>query len=90
MGVAALRAASAAVRRLALFSHNERVDDVATAELKYLLVPFMLAEVRLRRRRRAASVSASPSWRASSLSAQLIVRLDADERVPLVSGESEA
>ncbi len=45
-GVGALRAAAAAVQRLALFSSNETLDDVATADLKYLLVPFYLAEAR--------------------------------------------
>jgi hypothetical protein len=44
--MAALRAATEGVRRLALFSSNETVDDVATGDLKYLLVPFYLAEAR--------------------------------------------
>ena len=45
-GADALRRAAAAVRQLSLFSSNERADDVATADLKYLLVPFYLAEAR--------------------------------------------
>jgi hypothetical protein len=46
-GCASLRSAERAVRSLALFSRNEGVDDVATAHLKYLLVPFLQAEARL-------------------------------------------
>lgn len=44
-GAAVLRSASAAVRRLALFSRNETADDVATGSLKYLLVPSLLGEL---------------------------------------------
>jgi immunoglobulin-binding protein 1 len=47
-GVAALRMAAEAVSRLSLFSSNEAADDVATGDLKYLLVPFYLAEARCR------------------------------------------
>lgn len=46
--MAALRHAAAAVRALGVFSRNERAEDVATGDLKYLLVPFLLAEVRPR------------------------------------------
>jgi hypothetical protein len=45
-GVATLRRATEAVRQLGLFSRNEEADDVATGELKYLLLPFLLAQVR--------------------------------------------
>ena len=33
---------------LGLFSPNEQADDVATADLKYLLVPYLLAEAQSR------------------------------------------
>eukprot|EP00976_Prorocentrum_cordatum_P110501 1195210-Prorocentrum_minimum.AAC.5 len=36
-----------AVERLALFSRNEDKDDIATGDLKFLLVPFYLGEVLL-------------------------------------------
>mmetsp|Transcript_17879 Transcript_17879/g.30051 ORF Transcript_17879/g.30051 Transcript_17879/m.30051 type:complete len:360 (+) Transcript_17879:88-1167(+) len=36
-----------AVERLALFSRNEDPDDIATGDLKFLLVPFYLGEVLL-------------------------------------------
>lgn len=55
--MAALRGAGEGVRRLALFSSNEAADDVATGDLKYLLVPFYLAEAR-RRSAHAACLSA--------------------------------
>lgn len=45
-GVRSLRAASAAVRALALFSPNETLADVSTPTIKYLLLPFLLAEAR--------------------------------------------
>ena len=44
--MATLRRATEAVRQLGLFSRNEEADDVATGELKYLLLPLLLAEVR--------------------------------------------
>ena len=44
-GIESLRAAWRAVRRLALFSRNETKDDLATAALKFLLIPFYLSEV---------------------------------------------
>lgn len=44
-GAACLRAAAAAVDTLALFSSNEDRDDLATGDIKYLLVPFHQAEV---------------------------------------------
>lgn len=65
VGVSALRAAAASVRRLSLFSANERVDDVGTSELKYLLVPFLLAEARP-----AASIAAARLRTLSSLASQ--------------------
>ncbi|KAL4448055.1 hypothetical protein ABPG75_005274 [Micractinium tetrahymenae] len=42
---ACLRAAAAAADALALFSANEDRDDLATADIKYLLIPFYQAEV---------------------------------------------
>eukprot|EP00927_Polykrikos_kofoidii_P050606 TRINITY_DN4449_c0_g1_i1.p1 TRINITY_DN4449_c0_g1~~TRINITY_DN4449_c0_g1_i1.p1 ORF type:complete len:414 (+),score=109.34 TRINITY_DN4449_c0_g1_i1:60-1244(+) len=33
------------VARLRLFSDNEELDDIATTDLKFLLIPFLLAEV---------------------------------------------
>lgn len=44
-GAECLRAAAAAVDALALFSANEDRDDLATADIKYLLIPFYQAEV---------------------------------------------
>ncbi|PRW58850.1 TOR signaling pathway regulator [Chlorella sorokiniana] len=44
-GSECLRAAAAAVDALALFSTNEDRDDLATADIKYLLIPFYQAEV---------------------------------------------
>lgn len=45
-GLAAkLRSIAFHVARLRLFSPNEELDDISTADLKYLLVPFLLAEV---------------------------------------------
>jgi len=37
------------VRQLSLFSPNEELDDVATTNLKYLLLPYMMADVAHRR-----------------------------------------
>lgn len=44
-GAQCLRAAAAAVDTLALFSANEDRDDLATTDIKYLLIPFYQAEV---------------------------------------------
>ncbi|KAL4444923.1 hypothetical protein ABPG77_003973 [Micractinium sp. CCAP 211/92] len=44
-GAACLRAAAAAADALALFSANEDRDDLATGDIKYLLIPFYQAEV---------------------------------------------
>ena len=44
-GAECLCAAAAAVDALALFSANEDRDDLATADIKYLLIPFYQAEV---------------------------------------------
>lgn len=44
-GAECLRAAAAAVDALALFSPNEDRDDLATGDIKYLLIPFYQAEV---------------------------------------------
>ena len=44
--MATLRRATESVRQLGLFSRNEEADDVATGELKYLLLPLLLAQVR--------------------------------------------
>jgi hypothetical protein len=92
--MAALRAATEGVRRLALFSSNETVDDVATGDLKYLLVPFYLAEARM-----CACASLLPSCccaatgparaltRASRpCCVQLLAQSRAEERGPLVAG----
>ena len=38
------------MRDLALFSPNETVEDIATKDLVYLFVPFVLAEVENRAR----------------------------------------
>lgn len=42
--IAKLKAIAYRIRELRLFSPNEELDDVATADLKFLLVPFLLAE----------------------------------------------
>lgn len=44
-GLVALRAATRAVEAAALFSPNEDKDDIATADLRYLLVPYYLGEL---------------------------------------------
>lgn len=44
-GAACLQAAAAAADALALFSANEDRDDLATGDIKYLLIPFYQAEV---------------------------------------------
>jgi immunoglobulin-binding protein 1 len=44
-GTACLRAAACAVDALALFSANEDKDDLATGDVKYLMIPFYQAEV---------------------------------------------
>ena len=44
-GTECLRHAASAVDALALFSANEDKDDLATADIKYLLIPFYQAEV---------------------------------------------
>eukprot|EP00913_Durusdinium_trenchii_P013321 g12503.t1 len=41
----ALKHIAAQVMQLRLFSPNEELDDISTTDLKYLLVPYMLAEV---------------------------------------------
>lgn len=41
--MASLAAASKRVEALALFSRNEEVDDITTADLKYLMLPFLEA-----------------------------------------------
>ena len=69
-GIAALRGAAEGVRRLALFSSNESADDVATGDLKYLLVPFYLAEARARTsnvKRSLRSACATAPLRAQAL-----------------------
>jgi len=48
-GVASLRQASNIARQLSLFSRNEEADDVATTDLKFLLLPFLLAQARSQR-----------------------------------------
>lgn len=40
-----IRAVAFRVRELRLFSPNEELDDISTADLKFLLVPFLLAQV---------------------------------------------
>lgn len=47
-GAASLQAAAAAADTLALFSANEDRDDLATGDIKYLLIPFYQAEVESR------------------------------------------
>jgi immunoglobulin-binding protein 1 len=44
-GTACLRAAACAVDALALFSANEDKDDLATGDVKYLMIPVYQAEV---------------------------------------------
>nr|XP_010924912.1 PP2A regulatory subunit TAP46 [Elaeis guineensis] len=44
-GIEALRRCDEMVSKLGLFSSNETKDDVSTANLKYLLVPFYLGEL---------------------------------------------
>jgi hypothetical protein len=44
-GRALWRQAAAAADALALFSANEDLDDLATADIKYLLIPFYTAQV---------------------------------------------
>ena len=96
-GIAALRGAAEGVRRLALFSSNESADDVATGDLKYMLVPFYLAEARHARtgtatlRPLSACVTAPRRalllTRASRATAtQLLSQSRAEERGPLVAG----
>lgn len=41
---ATLREAAVKIEMLSLFSPNEEIDDVPTSDMKYLLVPFMLAQ----------------------------------------------
>lgn len=43
-GGAVWRQAAAAADALALFSSNEELEDLATADIKYLLIPFYAAE----------------------------------------------
>ncbi|XP_073109214.1 PP2A regulatory subunit TAP46 [Elaeis guineensis] len=44
-GIEALRRCDEMISKLGLFSSNETKDDVSTANLKYLLVPFYLGEL---------------------------------------------
>lgn len=44
-GIELLRRCDEMVSKLGLFSSNETVDDVSTANLKYILVPFYLGEL---------------------------------------------
>ncbi|WOK99869.1 PP2A regulatory subunit TAP46 [Canna indica] len=44
-GIQALRRCDEMISKLGLFSSNETKDDVSTANLKYLLVPFYIAEL---------------------------------------------
>lgn len=44
-GIEALRRCDGMVSKLGLFSSNESKDDISTANLKYLLVPFYLGEL---------------------------------------------
>ena len=95
-GIAALRGAAEGVRRLALFSSNESADDVATGDLKYMLVPFYLAEARAPTRNaacrpRSACVAAPRRARAltrasRATATQLLSQSRAEERGPLVAG----
>eukprot|EP00887_Chlorella_sp_A99_P004672 scaffold4.g4672.t1 len=57
----ALAQAAAMVDALALFSPNEELEDVATSDLRYLLIPFHQAEVAERSR------TAVPAARATAL-----------------------
>jgi hypothetical protein len=43
-----LQQATRMVASLALFSRNEQAEDIATADLKYLLVPYLLGEAQSR------------------------------------------
>eukprot|EP00731_Ephydatia_muelleri_P012941 Em0007g251a len=45
--VSSLEAATVMVNNLGLFSSNEELEDVATADLKYMLLPALLADVTL-------------------------------------------
>lgn len=83
-GAECLRAAAAAVDALALFSPNEDRDDLATGDIKYLLIPFYQAEVaghthaggrreqgRLGARQGAMSCSAAHPTRLAALAGSL-------------------
>lgn len=48
--VRCLQSCSTMVATLGLFSSNEQADDIATADLKYLLVPFLLGDMLSRSR----------------------------------------
>jgi len=40
-----LQSCSSMVATLGLFSSNEQAEDIATADLKYLLVPYLLGDL---------------------------------------------
>ncbi|EFN57365.1 hypothetical protein CHLNCDRAFT_142745 [Chlorella variabilis] len=69
-GGAVWRQAAAAADALALFSSNEELEDLATADIKYLLIPFYAAEALTHthaadpRARIAALTSAAEQYRA--------------------------
>jgi immunoglobulin-binding protein 1 len=59
-GTAYLCAAAAMVESLGLFSPNEDKDDITTSSLKYLLIPFYLAQLESRRHAGALAWGAGP------------------------------
>lgn len=45
-GIQAMTAAWQTARRLGLYSRNESKEDISTTNLKYMMVPYFLGEVR--------------------------------------------
>ncbi|CAE8638743.1 unnamed protein product, partial [Polarella glacialis] len=71
------------VMRLRLFSPNEELDDINTADLKFLLVPYLLAEVTAATRDMESRLSslkrALVYWRAFSADCQRLQVAHADD-----------
>jgi len=78
-----LRVMASNVMRLRLFSPNEELDDINTADLKFLLVPYLLAEVTAATRDMESRLSslkrALVYWRAFSADCQRLQVAHADD-----------
>jgi len=82
-----LKEIGANVMQLRLFSPNEELDDISTMDLKYLLVPYMLAEVvaatRDMEKRLGSLRQALVFWRAFAADCQRLCIGHADDYVAI-------